>query len=309
MPTNIVLAKTAKEIDEVFKIRYKVFSKEESLIGANEEGRLFDRFDTFPSTKNLIVTVENNVVGSMRLTLDSEMGLPADEYFNFREFLPDDAFILHAGMFCISKEFRNPRASSDLILMSSYYGISQGVTHVVAPINPKIANLLKRIGFNTVGNQFFDPHLNTPMLPMVLKTDELNDFFINFVKKNQLQDFIGEYERSFYKKNEYIIKAGDEGKYAYLIIEGSAYVTLPNSTHQIGELQEGEIFGELALLTDEVRSSNVIAKSNVQIMQLSKDTFVRYFFNEPKQAQQLLKLMGIRTQKMISQLQNLTLNN
>lgn len=303
MPTNIFIAKKPTEIDSVFLVRHKVFCEEEGLLTPNKDKRLIDRYDAMPSTKNLVVEIDNKIIGSMRLTLDSEIGLPADKHYNFRDILPNDAHLLHTGMFCVSQEFRNPRLTSDLLSMCCYYGISKGATHVVAPINPQIANLLKRIGFEVVGEEFIDPTLNTPMLPLVLDAENLKDYFINFVNKNKLQDFIGDYERSFYKKDEFIITAGEKGKYAYLIIEGVADVTLPNSSKKIAQLEEGEVFGELALLTDEVRSTNVIAQTNVQVMKLSKEIFVKYFFNEPRQAQKLLKLMGERTQDLIKKLE------
>ena len=305
MPINIVIAKTPKLIDEVFKVRHKVFSEEEGLLKATKDKRLIDRFDAIPTSKNLIVMIDDEVIGSFRMTLDSEIGLPADEYYDFREHLPKDAYIMHTGMFCVTKEHRSPRVSTDLMLMASYFAKSNGVTHVVAPINPQIGRLLKRIGFVAVGEEFIEPSIGNPMLPLVLDVDELNDFFMNFVKKNQLQDFLGDYERSFYKKGEYVIKAGEDGLYAYLIIAGSAFVNLPHSNETIAEIKEGEVFGELALLTDEVRSADIVASTDLQVMTLSKPIFIKYFFNQPEQAQKLLKLMGRRTQTLITQLEEL----
>ncbi len=305
MPINIVIAKTPKLIDEVFKIRHKVFSEEEGLLEATKDKRLIDRFDAIPTSKNLIVMIENEVIGSFRMTLDSEIGLPADEYYNFRKHLQKDTYIMHTGMFCVKKEYRNPRITMDLMLMASYFGKSNGVTHVVAPINPQIGKLLQRIGFVAVGEEFIDSSTGAIMLPLILDVEELNDFFMNFVKKNQLQDFLGDYERSFYKKGEYVIKAGEDGLYAYLIIAGSAFVNLPHSNETIAEIKEGEVFGELALLTDEVRSADIVASSDLQVMTLSKPIFIKYFFNQPQQAQKLLKLMGRRTQTLITQLEEL----
>lgn len=307
MPVSIVVARTPKIIDSVFKVRHTVFSEEEGLLSPTKDKRLIDRFDAFPNSKNLAVMVEDKVVGAFRMTLDSELGVPADEYYDFRKHLPKDSSIMHAGMFCVSKEYRSPRITSDLMLMASYYAKSNGVTHVVAPINPQIARLLLRIGFRAVGDEFIDPELDAPMLPLVMEVHKLNDFFLNFVHKNKLQDFLGDYERSFYKKGEYVIKAGEHGSHAYVIISGNAAVKLPKTDKEIAILNEGEVFGELALLTDEVRSAHIIASTDLQVMTLSKQIFVKYFYNRPEQVQHLLKLMGQRTQKLIHKLE--TTNN
>ena len=292
-------------MDEVFKIRHEVFSETEELIKQTEDKRLIDRFDTFDTSSDLVVTVDDEVVGALRMTLDSDVGLPADEYYDFRVHLPKDAYIMHVGMFCVTKEYRNPRVTMDLMLMATYFGKSHGVTHVVAPINPQIAKLLQRVGFVAIGEEFTKPFIEIPMLPLVLEADKLNDFFLKFVRKNKLQDFLGDYERSFYNKGENIITAGDHGTHAYLIIEGNAEVQLPQSNETIATLKEGEVFGELALLTDEVRSAHVVAITDLQVMTLSKETFLKYFYNKPEQAQKLLKLMGKRTQSLITQLEDL----
>ncbi|MFK5975243.1 MAG: cyclic nucleotide-binding domain-containing protein [Sulfurovum sp.] len=305
MSIHIKLANTPKLMDEVFKIRHKVFSETEELIKQTEDKRLIDRFDTFSTSSDLVVMVDDKVVGAMRISLDCEVGLPADEYYDFRVHLPKDAYIMHIGMFCVTKEYRSPRVTMDLMLMATYFGKSNGVTHVVAPINPQIAKLLQRVGFEAVGKEFTKPFIEVPILPLVLEVNKLKDFFLKFVRKNRLQDFLGDYERSFYKKGESIITAGEHGTHAYLIIEGNAEVQLPQSNETIATLKEGEIFGELALLTDEVRSAHVVAITDLQVMTLSKAIFIKYFYNKPEQAQKLLKLMGRRTQTLITQLEDL----
>lgn len=305
MPTNIKVAKSPKEIDDVFRIRHQVFVEEEQMLSDNNDGRLLDHFDAMPTTSNLIVVDEGQVIGSMRMSIDCEIGLPADSYYDFRSILPKDAVIMHCGMFCISNQYRDPKITSGLLLMASYFAMSKKITHVVAPINPKIAKLVQRIGFKKVGEEFIEPNLNHAMLPLVMALADMNDYFLGFVKKNQLQDFLGDYERSFFKKGEYIVRAGEEGRYAYLIVSGSAEARLADVNQKIGELHEGELFGELALLTDEVRSADIVAITDLQVMTLSKAVFTYHFYNRPEHTEKLLKLMGKRTQLMISQLAQL----
>ncbi|MDX1398112.1 MAG: GNAT family N-acyltransferase, partial [Oceanospirillum sp.] len=146
MPIKISLADEPQEIDAVLKLRHTVFSEEEELFSATSDLRVMDRFDTFSTSKNLIAVSDGAVIGSMRLTLDSEAGIPADEYYDFRRLLPEDARILNCGMYCVTKPFRGAKIAIGLNLMASYFGVSNDVTHVVAPINPVIAKLVGRIG-------------------------------------------------------------------------------------------------------------------------------------------------------------------
>lgn len=305
MPTIITTAKTPEILDEVFKIRYRVFTEEEGKFQRDPGKRIIDRYDAYPTTTNLVVMTDGRVVGSFRLTLDSPVGVPADEYYDFRKLLPEDARIMGAGMLCIAEEYREPRFSSGLIQMTSYFAYSHGVTHTIAPINPDIARMLvRRVGFKIVDEEFTEPHTGLRMIPLVLDVLELKDYFLTFVRQNQLLDFLGDYERWFFKEGESIIRAGEEGKEAFVLIQGDAQIRLPGSEHVFAEIHRGDIFGELALLTDENRSADVVAITDVQVMRLPKEVFMGRFTSNPDQTLNLLKILGQRNLKLIDKLKN-----
>ncbi len=306
MATTITIAKTPETIDEVFQIRHRVFCEEEKLLEKDPTGRMLDRFDAFPSTANLIVQKEGRVVGSLRLCVDSNVGLPADEYFDFRPHLPKDARIMHCGMFCVTQEYRTPKIATGLMLMATYFGISNNVSHVVAPINPAIARMLKRVGYEQIAEEFTESHTKAQMMPLVLDVKNLSDFFMHFVEENQMQDYIGEYERVFFEEGEYIIRAGELGEKAYIIIEGEADVKLPEKDIVIDQLSRGDVFGELALIFDEPRAADIVATSEMQVMALTKASFDDMFFREPKKTLNLVKTMGKRHKKMIHALQEMS---
>lgn len=305
MAITISIARTPEVIDEVFKIRHKVFHEEEKLLEKEPSERIMDRFDAFPTTWNLVVKKEDLVIGSLRLSIDSPVGLPADEYFDFRPLVDKNALLIHCGMFCVSDAYRSPKITTGLMLMAAYFGISHNVTHVLAPINPAIAKLLKRVGFQQVGEEFTESHTKARMMPLVLDINNLSDFFMRFVEENQMLSYIGEYDRAFYEEGEYVIHAGDKGEQAFIIIEGSAEVRLPGSGDIVDVLKEGDVFGELALLFDEPRTADIIATSELQVMTLSKASFERMFFQDPKNTLNLVQILAKRNKKMLSKLQHL----
>ena len=299
MPINFCLAKTTEQIDSVFKLRHLVFAEQEKSLRAKTEGRLYDRFDAFPSTVQMMAQSKEQTIGAMRFSIDDTCGLPADEYFDFRALIPSDAKIMHVGMFCVHRDFRGEKITLGLILMASYYGISNKVTHVVAPINPSLAPMLRRIGFKVVGEQFYDPHIDHDVLPLLLDTNDLRDFFVDFVKTNQLHDFIMDYQRWFCTAGETIVSAGDPGEEAFIIIEGTAEVKLPNCDQVIATLEAGEMFGELAIITDEKRSADVIAKTDVQMMVMTKEVFMQRFIEDSDKALTLMRMISKRNQNMV----------
>ena len=299
MPIKISLADEPQEIDAVLKLRHTVFSEEEELFSATSDHRVMDRYDTFSTSKNLIAVSDGAVIGSMRLTLDSEAGIPADEYYDFRRLLPEYARILNCGMYCVTKPFRGAKIAIGLNLMASYFGVSNDVTHVVAPINPVIAKLVGRIGFKPVDEIQYDPAHGVEFLPMVLDIRELTDYFLTFAENNRLYNFISSYECLFYAQGEHVVRSGEMGDAAFVIIEGHADVVTPDNDQHIARIGPGEVFGELALLTDDVRSADIVAASDIRVMRLPKEAFLEHLRNHPDHAMNMLKSIGSRMKNML----------
>ncbi len=299
MPIKLAIAKTAEQIDAVFKLRHQVFCEEGKYFPETPDGRFFDSFDAYPTTKNIVAIHDEKVVGSLRLTVDSEVGIPADDYYDFRALLPEGCKLLSSGMYCVDREFRNPKIALGMIQMASYFALEIGISHVVGPINPPIAKLLKRVGFDIVGDEMIEPHTGLKILPAVLDVTNLKDFFATFAQKNQLQNFIGQYENYFYKKGEVIVSAGDVSKSLYVIIDGEAEIFYPNKDEAVSVLKEGDIFGELAMLTDQPRSASVIAKTELRAMTLDKEMFTDYMHKNPERLMMLMKNLGSRMNKLI----------
>ncbi|XP_024115869.1 cGMP-dependent protein kinase 2 isoform X2 [Oryzias melastigma] len=85
-------------------------------------------------------------------------------------------------------------------------------------------------------------------------------------------------EVEYYDKGEYIIREGEEGSTFYIIAQGKVKVTQTTEAHKlpqiINALQKGDYFGEKALVSDDVRSANIIADENgVECLVIDRETF------------------------------------
>jgi len=85
------------------------------------------------------------------------------------------------------------------------------------------------------------------------------------IKKVALLGLITEY-----KENEYIIKKGEQGNEMYLILEGNVEVMIQQKDKLVKNLQRGDVFGEMAYITEEARSADVIAKGPVEVLKINE---------------------------------------
>ena len=147
MPIHIRLAETEQDIDQVFRVRHQVFCQEEDLIHANAADLVVDRFDAFPASKSFVSLDEaGRVVGSVRVTLDNAIGLPAEEYFDFRSYVPEGSRMMSISMFCVAKHHRSTTVARGLLLMCGYYAMANQMDYTCMPANPTIGNMICRIG-------------------------------------------------------------------------------------------------------------------------------------------------------------------
>lgn len=101
-----------------------------------------------------------------------------------------------------------------------------------------------------------------------------------------------------YKKGDSIISAGDSGNYIYLIQKGKVKV-LANHQDESEEivlsyLEEGDHFGEMALITGEPRSATVVAETDLNVLKLGKAEFDNLLLKNPQISINLTHLLSQR---------------
>ncbi|KAM7018806.1 LOW QUALITY PROTEIN: cGMP-dependent protein kinase 2 [Tautogolabrus adspersus] len=84
--------------------------------------------------------------------------------------------------------------------------------------------------------------------------------------EDKLSKIVDCLEVEYYDKGEYVIREGEEGSTFYIIAQGKVKVTQTTEDHKlpqiINSLHKGDYFGEKALISDDVRSANIIAEEN-----------------------------------------------
>lgn len=310
---KIFIAKTAEQIDDVLKLRHQVTAKIQNPSVTPSPLRLMDRFDTFPTTTHLVASKNNDIIGSLRLTLDSPAGTPVDSAYDFRSAIApscqDQSFrddpnvpikILSCDQHYVYPSLSSPQISLGLLLVASYLAISKGGSHLISPVGPEIFSPLESIGFKAIAYEQYDQTTHVKFLPMVLDIQrDLKDSFLRFSQKHELQGLMHSYGCALYEPGESILRAGTAGDCAFVIGEGEVVVKHPGKEEVIDTMGAGEVFGELALLTDQVRSVDIIAKTEVRTMILEKATFVDHLMAEPELALKLLQSMGHRMRHLI----------
>eukprot|EP00640_Fibrocapsa_japonica_P001945 CAMPEP_0113936834 /NCGR_PEP_ID=MMETSP1339-20121228/3611_1 /TAXON_ID=94617 /ORGANISM="Fibrocapsa japonica" /LENGTH=535 /DNA_ID=CAMNT_0000939395 /DNA_START=41 /DNA_END=1644 /DNA_ORIENTATION=- /assembly_acc=CAM_ASM_000762 len=103
---------------------------------------------------------------------------------------------------------------------------------------------------------------------------------LNALKYEQISKLAGALDVAVFEDGTYIIRQGEMGETFYIIEQGEVYVTQkksPNSDEEdvLAALQVGQYFGEMALLLDEPRMANCVAKGGqVKCLTLDRARFI-----------------------------------
>jgi acetate kinase len=106
-----------------------------------------------------------------------------------------------------------------------------------------------------------------------------------------------------YDAGDIIVYAGDELHFLAIILDGKIAASVPNAdgTNQLlGELDPGETFGEMALMSGDPGVADFAAADRSRVMLVPLTLFQSHIMAEPRALQHISRTIGARLQKIMS---------
>lgn len=120
-------------------------------------------------------------------------------------------------------------------------------------------------------------------------------------QRGHADSFLAEAEKlasiEFYRDGQYLIRQGDPASFLIVIHDGTVAVTMTDedgNTRTLDHSGPGEMLGEMALVTSQPRTANVIAEGPVVAAKLSAEQFQQLIRNQPKLSHVLTDLIAQR---------------
>ena len=103
-------------------------------------------------------------------------------------------------------------------------------------------------------------------------------------------------KKTVFKKGSVICREGDSGSSMFIILSGSVSVSrdMGWGERELGIMKSPEIFGEMALITEENRTATVKAAEYTECLKLDSESFSILLDKDPVFAQQVAKFMTRR---------------
>ena len=157
LSTHRVLVRRAHstaEIDAVLVGRHRVYSEEHDFFERTADGRIHDRFDTYPDTTvHLVAELDGRIVGGVRYCIDERsVGLPVDDVFDFTSHVRAADLLACGSMLFVLGDVERRGIATWLILGGETWAAEREASAMVGVVNPAITRLFGRLGYNPVAS-------------------------------------------------------------------------------------------------------------------------------------------------------------
>jgi CRP-like cAMP-binding protein len=103
-----------------------------------------------------------------------------------------------------------------------------------------------------------------------------------------------------YTAGETVTREGDHADDLYMVVSGEAAVVLGqgSSIREVARLGGGQFFGEMSLMTGEVRAATVIAGTELTCYRIAKDAFQEVLQASPELAEPIAEVLAARKEAL-----------
>ncbi|MQX36702.1 cyclic nucleotide-binding domain-containing protein [Roseospira navarrensis] len=110
--------------------------------------------------------------------------------------------------------------------------------------------------------------------------------------------------RVVYRAGEVLMRQGEPGEDAYVIVDGMADVLVERNDSEtaVAERGPGDLIGELALLCDAPRSATVRARTQIEVLLISRDVLFRLLDDNPQVGASLTRTIARRLEEVMRQM-------
>lgn len=136
---------------------------------------------------------------------------------------------------------------------------------------------------------------------------DLKRFFLEQVRlfesfqADKVEEVVSKSRLATYEGNEAILETGDDGQCIGIVISGHAEISMTDNTGGravIGQLEAGDVFGVMSLLTGDPIVADVIACNRCFVLMIPQDVFNTHILTNPKAVAYLSRLLADRTRAM-----------
>lgn len=124
------------------------------------------------------------------------------------------------------------------------------------------------------------------------------------VDKSRLRLLAFMAEERRFKNGEHVVRQGDNGNSAYVILSGSAdvVVDIAGTPTVVAQLREKELFGEIAMLCESPRTASIVARGEMHTLCFERDAMLKLMREFPEMGIEIARSLARRLERTTAEL-------
>ena len=124
--------------------------------------------------------------------------------------------------------------------------------------------------------------------------------FLQMCSPEQQLGFLNSGRLLRYTVGEMVCRAGEPGEKFYIILSGQVHVLLKPGRPVLARLKAEDYFGEIAVLTGQVRTATVMAVEDTELLAFERRSFQQLLDANPEMAERIAQVIAERSRKATS---------
>ena len=304
MPKIILPAKSTDEMNDVLGLRYELLEESGVVLdGLSTLGRrVVDALDLYPDTLNLVAYRDAVAIGTAR-------------FMSFRARDPllrgvhdfDDAAVRLEGRIAFVDwlGLRNDALDAQAVAASILeYGMlllaRRPFQHLLGSIPEGVIQALGPAGLERLAIRALGPAVLIPgggrSVPVAVDLQKFYQRWVASIRDREVLRFQDLFYFSLFEPGEILFVQGERGTSAHVIQEGEVEIVLQKDDRiiPIGTLSGSQLIGEIAMITQEVRTASLLAKTRVRCITMDRQAFLGALDREPHLSMDIFKIFSKR---------------
>jgi N-acyl-L-homoserine lactone synthetase len=202
---SCIIASTSADFEQINRLWYEVYVKEMGWLSSTSEELFLDRYH--PYSVYFLGSIDGIAVSTLRLVVDSPIGLPIEQFFRLGSIKTNRRFVEGQRMM-VSSSFRQRKFKDapfgllmSLIKAAFHYCFIHEISHIVADTFISTATTplktFKLLGFEDIGCPFHDTELSDSSESVALVLDVAKLVPKAYQVKGKLFHYLLEFDPAF----------------------------------------------------------------------------------------------------------------
>ena len=292
-------ASSTQEINDLLSLRFEALIKSGRTPHQlyHHTKKISDPLDVYTSTRHLIAYENGTATATARLIEFNSSVKLMGLNFDFSEALRSvDGQSYFFDMLCfLGSEWDNSVLFSEFLSFSALILHSEDISTLFFQCPKEFINVLDK--FQVVqfgeGEQLANQSV---LIPCKLDINTFYDQWSLKIKDQEILRFQESFYKSLFLPGEILIMQGERGGSAYLIERGEVEILIEaqDAIKPIGTISEGNLVGEMAMVTGEKRTASVMAKTPTISLAFDRAPFMKLLEQSPQRVIDIFRLFSKR---------------